>query len=106
MNWEKLLSNNGIEYVTSGSNTKRGEISVKCPFCGDDDPSEHMGISLTKDVWGCHRNAQHRGKNLRRLISALLGCSSSQAAIIVQQYNQSDPDDLEVALQSMLKEPE
>lgn len=91
MDWVQLLESYNIHYVTRGPNTKRGELSCKCPFCGDNDPSEHMGISLTQEVWGCHRDATHRGKSPIRLISALLGCSYSQARLIASQYSAVDP---------------
>lgn len=91
MDWIGLFETNNIKYVTRGSNTKRGEASIKCPWCGDDDPSEHLGVSLTKDVWGCHRNATHRGKSPLRLISALLSCSANQARLIAAQYGAVDP---------------
>lgn len=92
MDWISLLSNNSVPYVTRGPNTKRGEISIRCPFCGEDDPSEHMGISLSTDNWGCHRDASHRGHSPIRLITAILGCSSYQARLIVSQYGVTDPD--------------
>jgi len=105
MQWVKLLEDNGIEYVTRGPNTRRGEISVKCPWCGDEDPSQHMGISLEGEKWGCLRNGEHRGNNPDRLVAALLGCNRNRARIIVKQYSRSDPDDLESALIA-LGEPE
>lgn len=98
MNWEALLNDNSIEYVTSGPNTKRGEVSVKCPWCGDEDPSQHMGISLSKEAWACYRNAEHRGKSPLRLIQALLGCTMPQARLTLSQYRVTDPDSLEGAL--------
>jgi hypothetical protein len=63
---------------------------------------------LQTDKWGCHRDSYHRGTSLRRLVKAILGCSSNQAELIIKQYNVSDPDTLEAAL-SMLEgtaEPE
>jgi hypothetical protein len=32
MDWVKLLEDSNIEYVTRGPNTKRGEVSTRCPF--------------------------------------------------------------------------
>ena len=32
MDWVRLLDDSNIEYVSRGKNTKRGEISVRCPF--------------------------------------------------------------------------
>lgn len=104
MDWITLFDTHQIPYVTRGPNTKRGEISIKCPWCGDDDPSEHMGISLTKKVWGCYRNAAHRGKHPARLIVAVLGCSFGQAKAVVAQYDRPDPstfDDIMSTLKEM-----
>ncbi len=98
MNWIECLEHYGIEYATRGPNTKRGEVSVRCPWCADEDPSQHLGISLTEELWGCHRDATHRGKSSTRLISALLSVSTSQARLIYTQFSHSDPDGLDSAL--------
>lgn len=98
MDWVRFLEENNIHFVTRGPNTKRGEVSINCPMCGEEDPSEHLGINLQTGKWGCHRDGSHRGKASRTLIKAILGCSSSQAGLIVKQYSHSDPDSLEAAL--------
>src|SRR5258706_108308 len=98
MDWRRFLEENNITFVDRGPNTKRGEVSIQCPMCGQDDPSEHLGINLQTGKWGCHRDANHRGKASRTLIKAILGCSSQQAGLIVKQYSHSDPDTLEAAL--------
>lgn len=97
MDWTAFLDDNDIPYVTRGPNTKKGEVSIKCPFCGDEDPSEHMGISLTKELWGCYRNPGHRGRSPVFLVGALLHCNSSQARIVVKQYSAADPESFEEA---------
>lgn len=98
MDWQGLFDSHGIEYVTRGPNTKRGEISIQCPFCREDDPSHHMGISLTSENWGCHRSADHRGKHPARLIAAVLGCTHRAAQNIAAQYDRPDPESLTEAL--------
>lgn len=98
MDWLRFLEENNIHFVTRGPNTKRGEVSVHCPMCGDEDLSEHLGINLKTYKWGCLRDSSHRGKSPRTLIKAILGCSSTQAFLIVKQYSHSDPDSLEGAL--------
>lgn len=98
MDWQRFLEENNIHFVTRGKNTKRGELSVQCPMCGEDDPSEHLGISLKTGHWGCLRDQSHRGKSSRTLVKAILGCSSMQAGHIVKQYSHADPDSLEAAL--------
>lgn len=64
-----LLRENNITYVTEGHNTKQGELSIACPFCGDD-PSQHLGVSPT-GAWACWRNRAHSGRNINRLLRAL-----------------------------------
>jgi hypothetical protein len=91
MNWVEFLTDHNIEYVSRGPNTRRGEVSVACPMCGDD-PSQHLGVSLTSENWGCLRNMQHRGHAPHTLIAALLGCSTRQARLLVAQYSHADPD--------------
>ncbi len=98
MEWQRFLEENNIHFVTRGPNTKRGEVSIHCPMCGEDDPSEHLGISLKTGHWGCLRDQSHRGKSSRTLVKAILGCSSMQAGHIVKQYSHADPDSLEAAL--------
>ena len=74
IDWEQLLISNGIDYITSGENVKKGNINIPCPFCLDD-PSHHLGISQTKQAWGCWRDSDHRGRRPHRLLSKLLGMS-------------------------------
>lgn len=62
----------GIRYVERGANVKKGNINIKCPMCADD-PSEHMGINLETLVWGCWRDADHRGRSPVKLIRELTG---------------------------------
>jgi len=71
--WEKLLRERRIPYAESGPNIKRGEIGIRCPFCGSADPSMHMGLSRETGWYSCWRNRrQHSGKSPLRLIMKLL----------------------------------
>lgn len=97
MDWVSFLTENDIPYVTRGPNTKRGEVSTKCPWCGEDDPSEHLGISLTSENWGCYRSSDHRGHTPSRLVQALLGCSFGEARHAVAAYSRANPDDATLA---------
>ena len=106
MDWITFVQDHHIDYVTRGPNTKKGEISIQCPWCGSEDPSQHLGINLTHDAWGCHRNPTHRGKSATYLIRALLGCSQSQALLVVRQYGAADPETLDQALQALSATPE
>lgn len=81
-----FLERYGIEYKTRSPNAGRGEIAIRCPFCGAADPSEHMSINLDGRGWMCRRardDPQHRGNSPARLIRALIGCSAAEAARIV-----------------------
>lgn len=101
MDWIQLFDDNNVDYVTKGPNTKRGEVSIQCPYCGDDDPSHHLGVSLTVERWGCHRSADHRGRSPVRLIAVVLGCSYTRAKLLERQYSRPDPDNLASALEAL-----
>lgn len=101
MDWIAFLEDNRINYVTNSPNVKKDNINVKCPWCGEDDPSEHLGISLVSEAWGCWRDMSHRGKSPVWLVQALLGCSKGQAVHVVQQYSRPDPENLEEAIASL-----
>lgn len=80
LEWERVLSEHRIPYVSRGPNVKRGEVNIACPFCGSADPSQHMGISLETGWWSCWRNrAQHSGKSPLRLLMRLLRVPYAQA---------------------------
>lgn len=71
--WLMLLREQGVPFAERGPNVKRGEVNVRCPFCGSADPSKHMGLNLETGWWSCWRNrAQHSGKSPVRLLMALL----------------------------------
>lgn len=73
IDFQALLDQERVEYVTRGKNVKRGELNIRCPFCASADPSHHMGINLESGWWACWRNNKHRGKSPVRLLVALLG---------------------------------
>lgn len=80
IDWERLLTEQRIPYITEGANVKRGELAIRCPFCGAADPSKHMGLNLETGWWSCWRNrAQHSGKSPLRLIMRLLGVPYGRA---------------------------
>ena len=105
--WLKFCNQYHIPYVTSGPNTARGNISVQCPWCGESDPSQHLGLSLKiqNPVWGCFRNPQHRGLAPRRLVQRLLQCSYEQATNIVKLHNTAVPDDFESLIDNNFRDP-
>lgn len=71
--WLDFVEKNSIEHIDRGPNVGRGEINIKCPFCGTADPSYHMGLSLSTGWWACWRNRHaHSGKSPLRLLVKLL----------------------------------
>ncbi len=95
MDWVSLFEDNFIPYVTSGKNTGKNEISVKCPWCGEDDPSQHLSVNLISGFWGCWRNREHRGRAPTRLVGALLGVAPTQANLIIQGYTRVNLDEFD-----------
>lgn len=78
--WPQLLQKQGIAYIERGANVKRGEINIRCPFCGSADPSFHLGLNLETGWYSCWRNrAAHSGKSPLRLLMRLLHCSYAKA---------------------------
>lgn len=92
IDWINFFDTRRIHYVDSGPNVARGNIACSCPWCGIDDPSEHLSINLDGKGFRCWRNKQHAGKNPVKLVQALLKCSWEQAEQIVGQ-KKSLPDD-------------
>ena len=80
--WEAFFRQHSIEYRTSGPNTAKGNATLHCCWCGLDDPSMHLSVSLQGHGFRCWRNPQHRGKNPAKLIQALLNCSWERACSI------------------------
>lgn len=78
--WRRLFAEQRVAYIERGANVKRGEINIRCPWCGNADPSHHMGINLENGWYSCWRNrAQHSGKSPLRLIIKLLGVPYGRA---------------------------
>jgi len=92
INWTQLFQDEGVHYVTGGKNTSAGWISVKCPLCGSDDPSEHMGIHLSTGHWRCWRDAMHKGSSPVKFITILLGISKQSAQFLIEGYSDNSID--------------
>lgn len=102
--WHAFCATYNVAFVTSGPNTARGHISIRCPYCGEADRSQHMGLSLdpADPVWGCFRNSAHRGRNPRRLVQKLLGLSFDEAQRLVgTQAPPTDDGSMEAAIQRL-----
>lgn len=102
MDWVRFFNDHNITYVEKGRNVKKGHVNIRCPFCGPDDPSEHMGVSLNGDVYGCWRSANHAGYKPWNLIRPLLGCSFQHARLVAQQYSVADPETVDEALAALV----
>lgn len=101
--WIAFFEARGIEFVLSGPNIGRGEVGIKCPFCGPSDPSHHMSINLEGRGWICRRNrASHRGRAPAQLIRALTGCTAEQARQIVGVAAQPVGGDLLAQVESLV----
>lgn len=90
MNIIRFLQEYNIEYIEKGKNVSREDVGINCPFCrmeGNTDPSHHMGIALTGDVYGCWRNSRHSGRKMWRLVAALLHCSYQRAREIAGEQD-------------------
>lgn len=81
----RFFDQHGVRYNVSGANTSRGNVTIHCPWCGADDPSEHLSVSTDGKGFKCWRHPQHRGKNPARLVRAILGCTMDRAREIVGQ---------------------
>lgn len=104
--WRAFCKSRRIAFEERGKNVVRGNITIRCPWCGTADSSGHMGLSLdiNNPVWGCLRNAGHRGKDPARLIAKVLGCSLEGAQAIVGSL-ETPVDDFEAAVQRLRDGP-
>lgn len=85
-NIEELYLKRGVDFITRGTNVKKGEINISCPFCNassNPDPSYHLGVAPETGYWSCWRNRKHRGKKLHRLLMKLLRISYKEACDIL-----------------------
>lgn len=83
LNIKEFLKYNGVHYREHGTGVKKGNIVVKCPYCGDADKGEHLGIKLKTGQWGCWRDAAHRGNDLAKLLSKLTGIGYAQLKALI-----------------------
>jgi hypothetical protein len=92
MRWVELFEDNNIDYASRGPNISPGWLGIQCPFCGELDPSKHLGVNLTTGGWNCWRDATHRGATPNYLVRTLLGVTAARARALVQAYSGSNPD--------------
>lgn len=78
--WRALLARERVAFIERGPNVKRGEINIRCPWCGTADPSFHLGLNLESGWYSCWRNKSgHSGKSPLRLLMRLLNVSYGRA---------------------------
>lgn len=102
--WINFFDTRQIPYVTHGPNISRGQIAIRCIWCGNDDPGEHLSINLAGKGFRCWRQPQHSGRNPAKLIQALLNCSWEQANAIAGQ-ERSLPSDFLGKLKASFSKP-
>lgn len=100
-NWLTFCVRYGVDYVKKGPNVAKNNINIQCPFCGADDHSHHLGLSLKKSYWGCWRNKTHRGRRPHRLIMLLIHCSHEEAEAIVGSGPAHDLGEFNQAMQNL-----
>jgi len=104
----EILNRYNIDYVDRGNNVAKGNVNVQCPWCGEDDHSQHLGINLETGMWGCWRNVKHRGRKLYRLLAKLTGLSSAEARRATGEgaLRAVQQGDMERAVQGLTEGPE
>jgi len=105
MDWISFFDSRHIHYATSGPNVARGNVCIKCCWCGHDDPGEHLSINLAGKGFRCWRNPTHSGKNPAKLIQALINCSWEQAQQLAGQ-EKALPSDFLGKLKAAFVKPE
>lgn len=82
MNWKSFLDTHQVDWVESGSNVSYGNLGIKCPWCGQADPSHHLGIEPISGKWNCWRDPSHKGTTPYYLIQKIARCSKAEARTI------------------------
>lgn len=86
MKWPivELLDQLGIAHTDVDRDPPPRNVAFRCPMCGDDDPSMHMGVNLTTGAWGCWRHPiEHAGRNPYRLVRELTGWPHEQIVAFI-----------------------
>lgn len=102
--WPSFLQQNNIHHVASGPNVSKGNIAIRCVWCGSADDSQHLVINLNGQGFKCWRDRSHSGRNPARLIQALLNCSWDQANVIAGQGKSLPNDFMSKVKASLMKQ--
>ena len=95
----ELLQQQGIDCHEHGPNVRKGQVAIRCPWCGDADPSQHMNVDPKTGAFSCFRNSQHRGRRPHGLLMKLLGCSHEAVQALL-----TDTSDLRRTVQRLTQE--
>lgn len=79
----RYLREHSIEYIERGPDVAKGNVNIRCPWCGEADIGHHLGINLRNGYYGCWRSKAHRGKDVSNLLSALTGESKKSLRELV-----------------------
>lgn len=85
--WKRFLESRGVPFREGG----RNEILVHCPFCGENDPSQHLSISLRGRGWRCLRVKPHSGRSYARLLCNLIACTEEFARDLLGEQTRTLP---------------
>jgi len=85
VNWRSLLSDIRVAWIDKGRNVSRGNVNIACPWC-QNDPSQHLGISLVKEAYYCYREPnRHSGRSFISLLFKL-GQGRIEAVRLLKRY--------------------
>lgn len=80
--WRRLFDTIRVPWVDRGKNVGRDRVNIHCPWCGPNDPSEHLSISTIQPTYVCQRVTHHKGGRRPGLLKLLraLGVSNDEEA--------------------------
>src|SRR5688572_20809008 len=80
VDWIQFFTRNRVPFAEHGPNVSRGQVVIRCPWCGASDQGMHLSVNLAGKGFRCFRNAnKHSGRNPAKLVMALLNCSWERA---------------------------
>jgi len=85
--WRQLLDAIGVGWTDRGKNTARGHVNIACPWCGNADPSFHLGIEEATGAYYCLRShPPHAGRSTPYLLLHL-GVESYQIDGLIREFS-------------------
>lgn len=77
-----------IEYRTTGKHTRRGWVQIRCPYCGTDGDSFHMGFCLSWPRVHCWKCGKHP---LAKTLKMITGEAEAKIHAIVSGFPREKP---------------